>query len=704
MGTGKKLRTPTPGYAKKRRGSVSDINTDYVQAEFEVMAQALHDIETSKNIKKIETSDLNIAAQLKAEAKEQDIEDWHTIIPEGYTTWQPREGNTFYMATSISDKVINDALEQIGEGITIDKKDLKRIMAIGSKRKEFVLPREVADTLDNLYVNKNPNAITEGAKKLTTFWKRWILMNPRRALKYNYQNFIGDFDAVVAGDPKIVTKFGKAFTELYGVMLQGKPMTPEMREYFERGGLSSQMTVNELPELRNLEVFNRLLDNAKSSDLARQANIWRRYWNGIGTFTTFRESIFRYAAYLHYRDMYTKGGNVNYGASIKEEVNGISDPLDKAAKVATELLGDYGNLTAFGKDMREAVVPFYSWLEINAKRYQRLTRNAFDTGWQKGIKTSATIAGIKGSFFLAKWMVRAAMMSGLIMLYNHLRFPDEEEDLNEYDKNRLHIVLGRNPDGTVSILRGQTAFADILEWFGLDAAPAYWKEYTEGKASFADLFGRIPGTDLPAFGLNPMEGKIGLHPMAMKILRGINPLYKLPVETLTGKSLPVFDDNSWRVDDKMKNILRALSLENEYDAIFKNPTKGYARSWFEAVITTTDPEENAYRYIQGEKYKFLETVKGRGGSSDYYSPRSLLYRSYKKALRLGDKGAQARIREDMKKQGIDAKDIERSLKTADPLHGLNKSDKAEFINHYLTARDRQILLPRANKYFRQTFR
>lgn len=708
MGTGKKLRTPTPGYAKRRVGSIADINTDYVEAEFEVMAQALHDIQTAKNIKNIENSSLNIVSQLKEEAKElskdqdQNV-DWHTLIPDGYTTWQPREGNIFYMANSVSDKVLNSALESL-DGTGIDPKDLKKVLAVGSTRKEFVLPAEVATTLDNLYTAKNPNAIAEGSKFLTTLWKKWILMNPRRAFKYNYQNFIGDFDAVVAGDPRIVTKFARAYTELYGTMFQGKPMTKEMREYFERGGLSTQMTVNELPELRNLDVFRRLLDNSATKDLQYQADIWRRYWNGIGTLTTFRESIFRYASYLHYRDMFTKGGKVNYGASIKSEIDGISDPLDKAAKVATELLGDYANLTAFGKDMREAVVPFYSWLEINAKRYSRLTRNAFDEGWQKGIKTSATIAGVKGGFFLAKWLVRAAAMTALMALYNHTMFPDEEEELSEYDKNRMHIILGRNPDGSIAILRGQTAFADILEWFGLDAAPSYWKEYTEGKASFADIFGRIPYTDLPAFGLNPTDGKIGLHQAAMKMVRGINPIYKGVAETLSGKSLPVFDDKSWRIEDKTRNLLKSLSLENEYDLITGKPSKGYFRSLQEAFIATNDPEENAYRYIQGEKYKFLETVKGKGGSSDYYSPRSILYREYKKALRYKDEGAVKRIRQQMATQGITAGDLSDSLKRSEPLSGLSQKDRVEFVSMYLSDRDIKVILPKANRYYFNTFR
>jgi len=701
FGVGQKLKKPRPGYAKKRKGSVSDINTDYVEAEFEVLSQALHDIETMKNLGKIEKSPLNIKLKLMEEAKQKNLK-WREIIPEGYTTWQPQDGNILFMANSIPQHVVNEVLDANGKDIGINESDIKKIMAIGGKRKELVLPVEVADTLDNLYQKSKPNFIIEAGKKLTTYWKRWVLMNPRRFFKYNYQNFIGDFDAVIAGDSGILKKFIRANNELVDVMLKGKPMTPEMREYFERGGLTSQMTVQELPELKKLEIFQRLSSD-KSRDIKNQINLWRRYWQGVGTFTTYRESIFRYAAYLHYKELFSKGGKVNYGASIKDEVDALNDPMDKAAKVATELLGDYANITALGQDMRESVIPFYSWLEINMKRYQRLFRNSFSEGWQEGIRTSATVAGVKGSFFLAKWLLRAAAMTSMAAIWNHLMFPDEEEEIGEYDKNRMHIILGRTENEEIIILRGQSAFADILEWLGLDGAPTYWKEYFDGKASFADIFGRIPMTDLPAFGLSPLEGKIGMHPAAMKMIRGINPLYKLPLETMTGKSLPVFDDRSWQVEDKMRNILKAISLENEYDALMKNPTRGYRRSLIEAFVAIQDPMENAYRYIQGEKYKFLETVKGRGGSGSYYSPKSILYRKYKKALRFDDMEAIERIETEMEAKGVTEEDIQQSLKSADPLSGLSRADRAEFIDYYLSQRDRETSLIRSQEYYRQTF-
>lgn len=679
-----------------------DINTDYVQAEFEVLAQAMHDIETMKNIKLIEDSPLNIVGDLRKQAAEQGIEDWHELIPEGYTTWQPMEGNVFYMANSIPERVIRSAMKDFGGEIGIHKDDLQKVLAIGGNRKEFVLPEPVADTLSNLYDIKSDNMITAALKETTKLWKRWILLNPRRAFKYNLQNFVGDFDAIIAGDPNILKKFTRATGELYDVFYKGKPFTPEMREFFERGGLSTQMTVQELPELNKLEIFQRLAE--KETDVKKSLNLWKRYWNSIGTATTYRESILRYAAYLHYREKAISGGISNYGASVKQEVDALTDPLDKASKLAVELLGDYSNITALGRDMRESVAPFYSFLEINARRYPRLLRNSFDEGWQKGIRVSSTLAASKGSFFLAKWMLRAMMLTGLAALYNKIRFPEEEQDLSEYDKNRTHIILGKDKDGNILLLRSNTAFGDIIEWVGLDAAPTLWKQYFEGKVSLTDLFGNIPGTDLPAFGLLPTSGKIGMHPAALKMIRAVSPAYKLPAELLTGKSLPVFDDRSWKVEDKMRQVAKTLSAENEYDFLTKKPSRGYIRSLQEAFVAVQNPKENAYRYIQGEKYNFLETVKGRGGTGDYYSPRSIVYREYKKALRFKDKSAEERALAKMEELGVSSKDLDRSLSSADPLFGLNKEEKQEFYNNYLSDYDRSNYFDKAMEFYKETYK
>lgn len=781
FGTGRKLRTPSPGYARRRYGSTMDINTNYLESEFEVMSNALYDIETSKNINEIRTGKHNIKKQLQDKAREannsaisviqvniggtitplrnllkpfnqkmawnfklleklgyifiqgdpgtftelarlsidKDVTDdvrisaktilkavaerkqfiraslgtrykeWDDFIPEGYTTWQPKEGRVFFMAFSVPQRIVDKVMD--GMDIGIDKSDLRKLMVVGNKEEEFVLPQEVADTLDNLYSIKPENWLSEASKYLTTSWKKYILMNPRRLFKYNYQNFIGDCDAVIAGNPKIFKYFSTAINELNDMFYKGKPMADKMREFFERGGLTTTLTLQEIPDINTLEVFTRLQSNAeKSFTLDGAKGIMHEYWNRASQFTVYRESILRYAAYLHYRDVFTKGG-AEYGASNPEEIKALPDPKDKAAKVATELLGDYTNISKLGKEMREHVIPFYSWWEINFKRYVQLSKNAYGEGAGKGLKMTAKLTAlgaskttIMGSLFLLKWLIRASLLTSIMALWNQLRFPREEESLSTYDKNRMHLILGRDKDGNIIMLRGQGAFSDLLEWVGMNEIPTLMREYFDGKASLEDI------------------GKSVVLQPALKFFRGITPFYKMPFEQISGNYLPVFDDRSGKIEDRWRHLARSVNIENEYDALMKEPSRGYARSIKEAFITTTDPEENAYRYIQAEKYKYIERVKGVSDSSQHYSPKSILYRKYRRALLYKDDDAIKKIRGEMEKIGVTSKQNINVIKSADPLSGLNRADEQDFINNYLTVKDR-VILERAKKYYKKTF-
>jgi len=87
--TEKRLRTPTGrGFLKERKGSKFDINTDYLQAESEVMTQMLYDIEVAKTIKRLEP--YSIHEKVFKDAKAKGIKDWRKTCLL-YTSPSPRD-------------------------------------------------------------------------------------------------------------------------------------------------------------------------------------------------------------------------------------------------------------------------------------------------------------------------------------------------------------------------------------------------------------------------------------------------------------------------------------------------------------------------------------------------------------------------------------------------------------------------------------
>lgn len=696
-GTGPKFGEKKPSYAKKRQGTVYDINTHYHQAELEIMSQALHDIEIAKSIKKIEKLPINIRPQLSKEAKEKGIKDWHDLIPEGYTTWQPKEGNRFYTVYTIPERIVNEVVDQVNkEFLNIDKDIIHKGLAIGGLQKEFVLPEGVVKTLNNLYTVKQPEWVTEIATQATKRWKQWVLLNPRRFFKYNWQNFIGDSDAVIAANSSIFKRLPQAFKELYAVFKENAPMTEPMKDFFERGGLSNVWTVQELPNVQNIDVFNKFYKETPTAKTALQkANIFKKYWQSVQKLTRFRESLLRYAAYLDYVERFTSNKNINYGASNRKIIDALKDPKDKASKVATELLGDYANITAMGKGLRSTISPFFSWIEINTKRYPAIIRNAWQDSYSKGATTTTRtmgLIGVKGSWALTKVWIRMVAMTGLVSAYNQIFHSDAEGDLSEYDAGRMHINLGYDKDGNVRILRGQGAFSDLIDWFGLGQVPLLWHEYFNKKASLSDLFGTIP----------LINGRFGLKPIVEKFLGSVTPAFKVPYELLSGKTFPFEDFQGFPIEDKLRQLTKYVQLENEYDWIFQKPSKGYIRSWGYSFITEIEPLESAYRYIQSEKHKYL-ALQGKGGTSDYYTPRSIVYRSYRKALKYKDKDAEDKAWNAMAKLGVTYSDIDKMLESSDPLMGLSKNEKNDFINNYLSQKDYE-RYKKAVEYYEKTFR
>ena len=69
----------------------------------------------------------------------------------------------------------------------------------------------------------------------------------------------------------------------------------------------------------------------------------------------------------------------NWGASVREKVlsvpaKTIKGIRDRAFKVSNELIRAYDQVSETGRALRDIWWPFYSWKEVNAKRYYRLIK------------------------------------------------------------------------------------------------------------------------------------------------------------------------------------------------------------------------------------------------------------------------------------------------------------------------------------------
>lgn len=660
-GQGKKLRTPTGrGFLKKREGSNYDINTNYLEAEYEVMAQMLYDTEVAKTIKAIDT-EYNIIAKLKSEAETSD-KAWEELIPEGYTIWQPREGNVFFMAESIPERLVREVVDK---GIAeLTAKDIKQVLAVGSKYKEFVIPEEVALTLDDMLKDRPKGFLNSASSQIMTKWKQWQLVSPRRIVKYNLRNITGDADAVFVGNPSGFKKIPQAIGDLYPVFFGDKSMTPEMKEWFKRGGMQTLLQTQELGDINQLKMFvKKVQAEGKLHEIP--VKVWQKYWKTARLSTDFREAILRYANYLDYLEQMGKNGTPkNFGASIPEEVMALKNIRDRAFKLSNDLLGAYDEVSVLGQELREHLIPFWSWKEVNFRRYSRFIKNAVNMKDREALIRMGKKMGAKSpliAFRVGKFMVQATAFSAMLEVWNRLVFPDLVDNVPDHVKGRPHIILGIDADGKIQYFSNLGAFGDFLEWFGLDSAPQMTRDYLSGKKSIKEIATEMAKKPVNIFA------------------QGIRPDVKGLVELVGGQSLypDVFDPSPIR--DRWYQAFKNFGLENEYAAVTGKPMRGgYKDTIDDIIIYKADPGETAYNNARGKKYDYMEKI-GKGSGGGQYTPKSNALYYLKMAIRYGDEEAMRKYLIEYLTYGGNAKGFKQSVKMMHPLSGLSKEEQVKYI-------------------------
>lgn len=665
------VRLHKKGWQIARLGSAEAFNTSYLEAEFEVLSQATAQLETVKILDELQKAE-DISGQLKREAKQFGLNsrDWKKMLKRhpGYVVWQPRKGFNFYMANTITDKYIKQVLGQQGFEIykatgkvnipgvgfvDIETIPVRRALAVGGRRTEWAIPEELAKTLDNFKDFKDEGPIWRLAQYIQTSWKQWTLLNPFRVVKYNLNNLSGDADIALAYDPKIVTQFAKQAAKDLWAQFRDKKLSQQLKKELDTalrlGVVGSGITVHEIPDISDIGIF-KLLTGQKTT-------LIEKYWNTVKDFTNFRENVLRLAAFRYFKEQ-ARGGNIVYGASKKEEIDKISNAEERSAKLARELIGDYGNISQAGQWLRRNLIPFYSWMEINAPRYVRMMRNLQyeQRGGAGRMAAVGTMAlGRRG----VKFSAQVLGLYALVSLWNALVFPDEDDEMKRSGRRELQLILGRRADGSIRSLRIQGALSDALQWFRLEDFPDDLKEVLSGKVSWTKKLSEAVW--------GPAE----------RVYQAARPIEKAIAEAGYGKTRY---PEIWKprpIKDKTEHILKTFSLDLPYKYATRftatpKPMRGGAGigsliNDLEAIATyRTEPGEGAYYTILNKEIDFL---RGQGEDVPEITPtkKSTILYYYKMAQRYGDKRAAQAYMEKYIEAGGTKQDLMRSIKKSHPL-------------------------------------
>ena len=685
ISTAGEVRNKKRGWQKGREGSELDINTNFLEAEFEYYSQAMKELATKKALDEV-LSINDLAPALREQAKQEGAVDWKTLIPDGYTVWQPVQGSVFYRGKTLPESIITKFLEQ-NPAFQDTMKKFKEVLILGGRKDEAVIPEGLAKTLDNLRSSRDDATLDTINKKLLATWKINTLLNPHRLMKYNINNMSGDMDIVLAADPGILKHFGTAWRNALN-RHAGRAMGKDEIDMLERGVIDAGISINEIPDIAKLPGFGhlkdgsrnvKLLDAIRSGDLSKlmPPNLIAKYFDTVHGLSQIREGLLREASYLRAKELLDQGKAI-FWASKPAEINSLTDTKDKAAKLSRELLGDYGNLSAHGEKIRHSLVPFWSWMEINAPRYYRLFKNASTRG--EGGSTAARLAGVGtrkaagAALGIAEKVFLTNLLFASVSAFNHLMYPDEEAKLG--DNNRgMHIILGSTTDGNVMSVKFQGAMADALSWFGLEDWPTTWEKLQNDKMSAGDLFKKMALAT------------------PNKLANAAAPFFKLGAELVTGKQVWPDITQPKPIRDRSEHIARFLSLDEEYKALAGKPTKGYLDSLKKTLVYEGDPGEIAY---QDTRQRVIEFLKKQGkeipGGEPTDRANALYY--FKQAMRYGDTAAAERYRQEYLQAGGKVEGIRKSINKAHPLALLPENMRYKF---------RQSLSPEEDQKFKEGF-
>lgn len=691
-GSKRRLKAPTGrGFLKRRKGSAKDINRDYLQTESEVLAQMHYDTAKAKMLKDVDL--IYNTNKKRTKAQEKQLQTWDGE----YTDWQPREDSVFYRTFTIPEKA---ALEAMDLGVAeVMGKDVRKAMIMGQKAEPWRIPVEIAAALDDMTVGKRGFA-EKISKETMRKWKQWQLVSPRRVVKYNLRNISGDADAAFVGNSQGFLSVPRASVDLLDVMLFKKSPPKRLADWLDMGGLEGTLQAQEMANnIKTLKTFSRFHRPEKGVTKAVTGafkKTWDGYWKISRGATDFREAILRYANYLDYLDQIKKspeGRPENFGASLREEVMGLKTPEQKAYKLSNELLGAYDDISPVGQALREHMIPFWSWNEVNFKRYKRFAQNAYMDGkMTEALGRKAAGTAIKSPFIAyraGKLLLKAYAFQGALQAWNTGAVPyitgeDVESQLPDRKRTRAHLILlrptklkkdfpyvefsAKDKDGKALTFDRLGAFSDFLDWAGLDAAPDQWNEYLAGRKTLGEIM------------------QYSLEAPLNKLWQGSFPLVKLAGETALQRSTYPELFRPRTIKDRGQHIADSFGLGNEYKAIKGLPSRPYSESKWDLLLYRVHPGEAAMADIYELKRQYMKKI-GKEAEGFWLTARGQAMSHYKTSLRLEDKEAAEKYFMEWIRLSVNAgltpKQLNTSFKTSmtrlHPLSGISPKDMPGFL-------------------------
>lgn len=650
-------------------------------------------------------------------------EEWHQPwnIPPGYGTYNAakklplrmdyvldRETLAKELGVAFNDGDLVERMKDLGVDLDVKPEHLRQALRVDDNDKLWVLPEEMIEALEGIdrrerAVRARPEGVAAVPGKvirgLMKGFKMNVLFAPWNWLRFEFNNVASDVPKAWAIDPAMFGKMNRARKEVFEFFKNKKVESPELREAFQRGVLDT-IVAGEVGDIRKLERFSEFLGSGKLT-----INEMKKWGTTTTELSRYREAVFRYSKFLTDVERMRAGASPVYGGAYWRDVEAREDLYDKAAFVAQRAFGDYDDLSVAGEWMRQHLFPFWAWTETNTKHHVNLARNMVDmvrsSRWTSAGQTARHWGGLATAQAVGL-LTRLAVPYLALQAWNHfggamVGLWDEDEDLegqlSEHDRRRAHILLGRDSDGKIRVVYAPLAIADVMEWFAEENLVRLVMEVAKGDIDLEQALGDY--------------AKEAPKDVANKLVQSVRPDVKA-VYIAGSRRNPfpdVFDqravsdhDLGWVIFGSMTDRTVSMAMRSMLDKDYLAPQD--IGEWAQQTvlqIRRRDPEQWSFYEMKGLADEYVEARTGRTFSLDYNAPDQQVLRNWRRAVYRGDVRAAMRFYNRLLALGYTADRLKGSIRAQDPLAGLPKAMREEFVAQ-LSGRERKSL-QRAYRYY-----
>jgi len=611
-------------------------------------------------------------------------DDLLRLAPESYVKWQPEVGNHFFKVQSVDARALESVLA--GER-NLTPADQRAVMAMGAPKETWIIPDWLGATLTHFGTTAQDvqgpfGTLDRFLQRMTATWKQYILHAPQRVLKYNLNNLSGDADAALAYAPGIFRLVPDAARDLHHYIfgrtapagMTRAQLDQQMEKLIEQGIIDAGLTAVEIPDINDLPTFRRLAEDDPKTFMQFVLSLGPKYFAKTRQLTQYRENILRLAAKRYFDGQIRQGRRDMYAASSPARVNAVKTDREKyAALLARDLIGDYGAVSTFTAITRKRIFPFLSFQEVNFKRYVRLFANVAREGDASVAGRATGVLALKGGRTALSLAKRAFMVNMFFIAaaaWNALFFADEDDELRRRGRNQLHLILGRNDDGTINSMRIEGAFSDFLEWVGL-------QDYIEDAHDVM-----VGDATVGAKAVEAAKAPVN------KLVQLWEPFTKAIYESITKRS--TFPDvfRPLPIRDRTEHAFRILALDRMYARVTGKPTpKGNPVA--RLFVYRTDPGEAAYFDTRTQVAEWQDKHgKLKAGGETTEKSNALYY--WKRAVQWDDAKATERWKAKYFELGGSMRGMQQSAKLGAPLGALSIRDRRAFLKDVKQA-DREII-------------